>query len=521
MRYRFDNCEFDSDAFELRLDAVPVGATPKVLDLLHLLLENRFRLIEKDELVEHIWDGRAISDSAITVLVKALRNAIGDSGTKQRLVKTIRGKGLRFVGEVSAESQRNIVVASDKESVESRARDDGRMQPSIAVLPFELTSSTGQHAMFAEALPDEIITALSRLKWISVLARGTCFLFPSYTVSPIDIGEKLGVGYCVSGSLDVESERLRLSLELADARRGDIIWRDFFKINLRGVHELQVELVHKITLAIEENVKQRELNHARLAAPDNLDSWKAHHLGMGKLNTRPIPDYGSAIDFFRQSTSYDPNFARAMAGLSQGLISQIQWSEHLVTDKMWEETERMANMAMDLDPFDPFCNLAKARTALRHYDLDAFQLYVDKSIELCPSNALAYSDRARIQAATGKYKEARESMAIVELLDPLSPHPETIETTHILIDLGEGKIEAAANRAIQLTSIPGLAITTSLTILIAMHIAGKTEEAKRVADSFKKRFSKERTRHIFTSTSKYSPAFGAISGTIGKSYSLI
>ncbi len=200
--FTFDGFELDTGRFELRCDGARVHVEPQVLSLLIMLAENRERMVSKDELIDVIWDGRIVSESAVAARIKAARKAIGDDGSAQRLIRTVHGKGFRFVGDVvesggtPATPAPTIQLISEAQSAEAittalRTARDGR--PSIAVLPFQLLGEPGAHDIVADALPADIIMDLSRLHWFFVIARGSSFRFRGPDVDPVAVARELAV----------------------------------------------------------------------------------------------------------------------------------------------------------------------------------------------------------------------------------------------------------------------------------------------------------------------------------------
>jgi DNA-binding winged helix-turn-helix (wHTH) protein len=173
MTYAFEEYRLDVAAHELRRGEAVVPLEPQVFDLLKLLIENRQRLLSRDEIIERIWGGRIVSDAALDSRIKSARQAIGDDGRAQRLIRTHHGVGFRFVGAVAPGGNASAVA---EQPVESRdATDAGPSRPSIAVLPFSLVGIAGPYGGVADALPHELIVELSRLRWLFVVARGSSF----------------------------------------------------------------------------------------------------------------------------------------------------------------------------------------------------------------------------------------------------------------------------------------------------------------------------------------------------------
>src|SRR6185295_7762177 len=200
LRYIFENYAFDTDRRELHRGADVVSVTPQVFDLLAYLIHNRERVVSKDDVINAIWNGRIVSDAALTTRLNAARTAIGDSGEEQRLIKTLPRKGFRFVGQVQEARSAGATAANN--SIEppkpALALPD---KPSIVVLPFQNMSRDPDQEYFADGMVDEITTALSRFKSLFVIARNSSFTYKGKAVDIKQVGRELGVRYVLEGSV--------------------------------------------------------------------------------------------------------------------------------------------------------------------------------------------------------------------------------------------------------------------------------------------------------------------------------
>ena len=158
MRYLFADYTLNTERRELHRGADAVSITPQVFDLLEYLIRNRERVVSKDDLIKAIWNGRSVSDAALTTRLNAARGAIGDSGEEQRFIKTLPRKGFRFVGQVR--EVREIASLNSGDTPDSVPALPGK--PSIAVLPFANMSGDPEQEYFADGMVEEITTALSR-----------------------------------------------------------------------------------------------------------------------------------------------------------------------------------------------------------------------------------------------------------------------------------------------------------------------------------------------------------------------
>src|SRR5262245_13219900 len=209
MRYLFNDCVLDTSRRELCRGAALVAVEPQVFDLLAHLVRHRDRVVSKDELLATIWHGRIVSDSALFNRINAARSAIGDSGNRQRLIKTLPRKGLRFVGDVR-ESKPAAAAGTQvgPPASPSLALPD---RPSIAVLPFANMSGDPDQDYFADGISEDLITGLARIRWLFVIARNSSFIYKGRAVDVNQVARELGVRYVLEGSIRRSGRRLRIS----------------------------------------------------------------------------------------------------------------------------------------------------------------------------------------------------------------------------------------------------------------------------------------------------------------------
>src|SRR3989440_1016415 len=272
LRYSFEKYAFDTDRRELHRGADVVPLAPQVFDLLDYLIRNREHVVSKDDLIDAIWNGRIVSDAALTTRLNAARTAIGDSGEEQRLIKTLPRKGFRFVGQVrEAQGPAGAAVAEDPEDSLKRALALPD-KPSIAVLPFTNLSSDPDQDYFADGMVDEITTALSRFKSLFVIARNSSFTYKGKVVDIKQVGRELGVRYVLEGSVRKAAGKVRIIGQLIDAATGAHLWADRFEGDLSNVFALQDRMTESVVSAIAPKIFQIEVDLAA-RRPNNLSAY--------------------------------------------------------------------------------------------------------------------------------------------------------------------------------------------------------------------------------------------------------
>jgi len=486
MIYRFGEFELDLARVELRADGLPCPLEPQVFALLALLVENRERLVSKDEIVEKVWDGRVVSDAAIASRVKSVRQALGDSGREQRYIRTVHARGFRFVANARAAHAAADAppVSNPAATVASAAADtaqllDAGARPSIAVLPFQLLGNAGRHAAIADALPHDLILELSRLRWLFVTARGSSFRLRDPDADLGEIGRLLGVRYCLSGTVELAGRRLLVSVELADTRDATVVWADRFEGAVDDVHRVREDIRARILTALEIQIPLHEAHLARLTATGNLDAWSAYHLGLQHMYRFNRTDNAAASELFQRAVTLDPGFARAHAGLSF-VHFQTAFLRH--TDDVAGEitrARRCAERGLDLDPLDPFVNFTMGRTFWLEGDLERSLGWLERATSISPNYAQGIYARAWSETLAGRGLEGRGHVDHAMRLSPLDPMYYAMLGTRAFTHMVLGEDDAAAAWAERAARAPGAHVLIAMIACAAHALAG--DEARAAA----------------------------------------
>ena len=268
MRYLFEDYALDTDRRELRRGGTLVAIEPQVFDLLAYLVQHGDRVVTKDDLFTAVWNGRFVSESALTTRINAARTALGDDGKAQRLLRTLRGRGVRFVGDVRV--SRDATSSTTAEAPPTLALPD---RPSIAVLPFDNMSGDPEQEYFADGMVEDILTALSRVRWLFVIARHSSFIYKGRAADVQQIGRELGVRYVVEGSVRKSGNRVRIIAQLIEAETGAHIWADRYDGDLSDIFALQDEITERIVTAVEPTVRTVEIKRALAKPTDSLTAY--------------------------------------------------------------------------------------------------------------------------------------------------------------------------------------------------------------------------------------------------------
>jgi TolB-like protein len=314
LRYCFEDYAFDTDRRELQRGPAMVPTPPQVFDLLDYLIRNRDRVVSKDDLVHAIWNGRIVSDAALTTRLNAVRNAIGDSGEEQRLIKTLPRKGFRFVGMVrEANEPSDVATVSGGPAGSPTPRFPVPNCPSIAVLPFVNLSSDPEQEYFADGIVEDITTALARFRGIFVIARNSSFTYKGKAVDVKQVGRELGVRYLLEGSVRKAGNRVRIAGQLIDAETGAHLWVNSFDGALRDVFDLQDHVTVSVVGAIAPTLMLAEMERAERKPTENLDAHDHYLRGLASVRLWTRDGNSQGLDYFRKAIQFDPDLAAAYA----------------------------------------------------------------------------------------------------------------------------------------------------------------------------------------------------------------
>ncbi|HJP68170.1 MAG TPA: winged helix-turn-helix domain-containing protein, partial [Sphingomicrobium sp.] len=227
MQLAFGDYVLDSGRRELSRNSVPVAMEPQVFDLLLYLVQNRDRVVTKDDLIATVWSGRIVSDSTLTTRINAARKAVGDSGEQQALIKTYARKGIRFVGDVRAdepsvgnagllEQHQGTPVSPVAATTPPATRLNWGGKPTLVVLPFNNLSGDPEQEYFSDGITEDLITALSKYHSLMVIARNSSFAFKGAGSEARRIGLTLGADYLLEGSVRKIGQRVRITAQLVE-----------------------------------------------------------------------------------------------------------------------------------------------------------------------------------------------------------------------------------------------------------------------------------------------------------------
>jgi TolB-like protein len=397
MIYRFGDHVLDAMNYELLCAGEPVGVEPQVFSVLVHLIENRDRVVSRDELIEVVWQQRIVSDATISSRVNAARRAVGDNGEDQAVIKTVPRRGFKFVASVSPAEVDAIPIASNDDMV--NISGVGRFdKPSIAVLPFNNMSADPEQEYFADGMADDIITELSRMPWFSVIARNSSFAYKNQAFDIKQVGRELGVSYVLEGSVRRAGNRLRINAQLVDTMTGSHIWAERYDREIADIFDIQDEITEAIIAAVAPEFVSAELRKSRQKNASELSAWECVMRGRAHAWKLSRDDASLARELFEKALSLSPD--RGLGASDLALVHFLDafyaWGES--PEESLKTMVETAEKAVALDENDPLALtiLAWAYNFARKWD-DALAT-VERAVAISPSFAPAIGIHGAILA---------------------------------------------------------------------------------------------------------------------------
>ncbi|HKS87453.1 MAG TPA: winged helix-turn-helix domain-containing tetratricopeptide repeat protein [Pseudolabrys sp.] len=424
MQFLFGDHMLDGDRRELRRGDHPVAVEPQVFDLLIYLVQNRDRVVSKDDLIESVWAGRVVSDSTLTSRINAARRALGDSGHDQKLIRTIARKGLRFIGDVRMQPNgmrpQDAVTPLQAQLQEPRTALPLPDRPAIAVLPFVNMSGEPEQEYFSDGISEDIITALSKLRWFFVIARNSSFTYKGKSVHMKQIAEELGVGYVLEGSVRKSGEHVRITAQLIDVTTGSQIWAERYDRAIADVFAVQDEITEAIVAAIEPQLYVAENFRAQRKPPDSMDAWDLVIRGLSHYWRLTRQDNVVAQALLEKAITIDPNYGQALGVLaaSHTFSAHMGWSEMSTAVPI---AERAALAAIRADSEDPWAHYALGNVYLFTRRFDDSLAEFELALRLNPSFSLAQGYYGLTLSYCGRWQEGDLAASRALRLSPRDP----------------------------------------------------------------------------------------------------
>src|SRR5262245_13476315 len=326
MRYRFDPFDVDTDRYELRRSGRVQPVEPLVFDLIAFFARNPNRLISRDEMVEAVWRGRAVSDATISSAVKSARRALGDSGDSQSLIRTVRGRGFTFQAHVEMEAAKAVPgAAAPPAAVGKGAQEDPK--PVLVVLPItNLSAETDEY--FADGLTEDIITNLARFRDLRVIGGASSFQFKGRDFDLLDLCARTQAGYVVQGSVRRAAGRVRISVQLIEGASGVQLWGDRYDREMVDIFALQDEVTRTIAATLGVKMQDVVLQRALKKSAAELSAFDCLLRARRYTWTTTAGLHAEARELLEKAVELDPLSADAHALLANVYLGEHRFEMH-------------------------------------------------------------------------------------------------------------------------------------------------------------------------------------------------
>jgi TolB-like protein len=472
--FAFGQFVLDTQRGKLFREGRPVPVSSKGLRLLEAFLASSGRVLTKTELIQAAWANAAIEESNLSVQIAALRKQLGPTPDGGEWITTVPRVGYRFVGL----PVHDLAGAGDTSKTSPAGRE---RRPWIAVLPFADLSGEKEEEYLADGITEDIITALTRFRWLFVIARNSSFAYKYKSLDAKQIAQELGVKDLIEGSVRKSGQQIRISAQLVEATSGRHIWAERYDLELTEVFAIQDEIAERVAGAIEPELLRTEGAQAAARHTGNMTAWDLVRRGTWHFHQVTLENHLKARELFRQASKLDPELPEAhlwLGRVSAGMVA-YGWSDNPVSD-LQEGTEA-ALKAVQLDERNPYTHYALAIVSVYAGQFEQSISAARKAIEISPSFALGHLVLGLAFLFSGHASEAIAPLEYGLRLSPYDPQNFVWFNILALARLFSGRVEAgleAAARALQVR--PNW--RTSLEVLVCCYAAlGKWEEARRCA----------------------------------------
>jgi DNA-binding winged helix-turn-helix (wHTH) protein/tetratricopeptide (TPR) repeat protein len=396
---------------------------PKSFRLLQYLLENRGRLVGKDELIQAVWPDSFVTPNSLVKCVKDIRLALGDDSSQ--IIRTVARRGYIFIAAVSEEERvtaKPIVETGAGVRILVREGEATTAQTlkSIAILPFILLDGGDEH--LGLAIADALITRFSKVRRMIVRPTGAIIKYGRGTQDPLAAGKDLGVDLLVEGSIQRSGERMRVTARLLRVRDGAPVWADQFHENLLDIFNAQDSISVQIAEAVTLNLTAEERNLLTRRLTKDLEAYHLYLRGRYFFNQMTEENLRRAIGIFEQAIARDPGYAMAYTGIADSYLVLGSWAAGAMPPReAYPKAKSAALRALELDPA-----LAEAHTSMAavvkvfDWDWAEAEKGFRRAIELDPSYPTAHQWYAMYLSAMGRLPEALDEVRLAHGLAPLS-----------------------------------------------------------------------------------------------------
>lgn len=502
---------------------------PQCFAVLRHLVENQNHLVTKDELMASVWPGTAVTDDSLVQCIHEIRRALGDDG--HAVLKTVPKRGYRL--DLPADAGAGVVTAGATDAaaeiipapanaatsrtstptfgprrgwlataagvvllvfatafawwLSGGSRDASLPQggpPSIAVLPFDNLGDDPEQAYFADGITEDLITDLSKISGVFVIARNSVWPYRGKAVEISRVSKELGVRYVLEGSVRREGDTLRINAQLIDAVEGHHLWAERYDGTLSDVFALQDKVIASIVSALAVKLTSAEAAVTGEVETTNPQAYDALLLGLEHLHRETEADTNKAITLFEKSIALDPDYSRAYAALAaaQLRIALTNWytTSGAGMDRAYAALRENLAKSLERPTSLAYATAAVwAQQAGRNEDALA---YIDKAQALAPNDPEVLVSKALLHNATGRAAEAEAELRMAMRLDP-GFAPGTLRALSMALH-HQGKYQAAIDAVERIKAQSAETTYDYVTLVSSLGQLGRTDSVKEAIDGF-------------------------------------
>jgi adenylate cyclase len=493
VRYRFNDYILATESLELSQNGVLIHSEPQVIELLALLVKNCNRLITKDEINKAVWHGRIVSEAALSSRIKTLRHLLGDTGKKQQYIRTVHKRGFRFVADVTpadatdstAQTNSAIQIQTNHPAAPlidlqaTSAVESNIKKPVIAVLPFTNLSGDNDQEYFADAITADLITRLSKHRWLQVIARNTMLGYKGQAIDVRELAKTLGAIYVIDGNVQRAGNRVRVVANLIEVKTCHQIWTDRYDRQLDDIFDLQDEITETIAARIEPEIGFAERNRVVHIRPGNLQAWDAYHLGIYHFFKFTGDDNLEAQNLLKHSQELDPDFGEAYAWWAYAVVLGMVYWDTKPTQELMDQALAACDKALSLDSQNASFHALKARIQVARCEYNSALTENEMAIELNPSFAAAHCGLGDSLAYEGNYESAMDCFDRAIALSPNDPQLWAFYSYAAQALLFQKDFVKALQYTERASAIPNCQYWTTAHMAVALAYLNREQEAKR------------------------------------------
>jgi len=417
--FQFNQFTLDTAIYCLDVSGNRISIEPQVFDLLVYLIENRDRVVTRDEALENLWKGKVVTDSALGARIKEARKAVGDNGDRQGVIRTLHGRGYQFIAEVTESSTQK---ASEKiEPLASREAFSLPDKPSIAILPFTNMSGDSEQEYFSDGLTADIIAILCRYRELLVIDPHSTFAYRDGGADAELFANELGVEYVTKGNIRRSGDQVRISTQLIEAATGKTIWAEHIDRKFDELFVLEDEVAARIASNMVSHIEDESRLRATRKHPENMTAFDCLIRARQNAESYDPDENASARRLLEKAIKLDPEYAAAYAYLAYSYCVESDSPWGMSRQEAAECAVTNARKAVALDEFDSDAHVSLGWAFLNQKKYDLAEIHLDRAIECNPNDYGAFCVKSWLLSFSGRGSEVSVCAMSAFHLNPLAP----------------------------------------------------------------------------------------------------